>query len=69
MSRSRKKVSYFGDKARKKDKREASKAVRRYKENIPKGKWFRKIFDSWNIKDFYFLMDKTDKYYKKGLRK
>ncbi|WP_138754250.1 hypothetical protein [Paenibacillus sinopodophylli] len=36
-------------------KRQAAKAVRRYSENVQNGKWYRKIYCSWNICDYRFF--------------
>ena len=53
MSRSRKKIPIskdnFGGKIGKKL---ANHAVRRYKDSIPSGKWYKKIYNSWNINDY-----------------
>ena len=39
-------------------KRQAAKAVRRYDEIIENGKFYRKIFCSWNICDYRFYQTK-----------
>ncbi|SEU27919.1 hypothetical protein [Paenibacillus sp. NFR01] len=39
-------------------KRQASKAVRRYAEEIQDGKWYRKVYCSWNICDYRFYKTK-----------
>ncbi|WP_083938083.1 hypothetical protein [Paenibacillus daejeonensis] len=36
-------------------KRKASKAVRRFSGKVPNGKWYRKIFCSWDICDYRFF--------------
>lgn len=36
-------------------KRQASKAVRRYTDEVRNGKWYRKLFCSWNICDYRFF--------------
>lgn len=36
-------------------KRQASKAVRRFTDDIKKGKWYRKLYCSWNICDYRFF--------------
>jgi hypothetical protein len=55
MSRSYKKTPVHTDKwlGRRFTKRQASKAVRRYKDTIANGKAYRKIYCSWNICDFW----------------
>ncbi|MHA6533868.1 hypothetical protein [Paenibacillus sp. BAC0078] len=35
-------------------KRQASKAVRRYTRGISDGKWYRKVYCPWNIRDYSF---------------
>jgi len=54
MSRSFKQpyVSDYGRKKTKRAKRRASKAVRDYNETVVKGKWYKKLFCSWNIFDY-----------------
>ncbi|MDG0810534.1 hypothetical protein [Cohnella rhizosphaerae] len=39
-------------------KRMASKAVRRYNGEIANGKWYRKVYCSWNICDYRFYRTK-----------
>ncbi|TYP69638.1 hypothetical protein [Paenibacillus methanolicus] len=54
MSRSRKKSPVWTDHATPGTawaKREAAKAVRRYKEYIADGRMYRKIYNPWNITD------------------
>lgn len=67
MSRSYKKNSYCGynDKDFKKL---ANKAVRR-KKNIPDGKSYRKIWNSWDICDFGYVLSKNEECYSKYKRK
>ncbi|MBU7315327.1 hypothetical protein [Paenibacillus oleatilyticus] len=36
-------------------KQQASKAVRRYAGDMQNGKWYRKLFCSWNICDYRFF--------------
>lgn len=54
MSRSYKRAPVCKDQATRFAKRLASKAVRRYKDALPNGKHYRKVFCSWNICDFRF---------------
>lgn len=58
MSRSYKKVPYYGDKKNKETKRIANKAVRNYLKNLeyelPKNS-FKKVFPSWDICDFWWF--------------
>lgn len=54
MSRSYKKSPVCKDKASRWIKRQASKAVRRHVGAISSGKWYRKIFCSWDISDWRF---------------
>lgn len=67
MSRSYKKTPVlqdkYGSKTNKWSKRQASKASRRYKEYIAKGKSYKKIYCSWNISD-YKVMRPWDVYAK-----
>jgi hypothetical protein len=78
MSRSRKKVSVYTDSSRGGyAKRQAAKAVRRYKGELSNGKEYRKLYNPWNICDWKFLQNPYDiarnerdvKHYQKGLRK
>ncbi|MEK4996875.1 MULTISPECIES: hypothetical protein [Paenibacillus] len=39
-------------------KKQANKAVRRYPRDIPKGKWYQKLYNSWNICDYSFYQTK-----------
>ncbi len=66
MSRSRKKIPISKDNfGGKKGKRLANHAVRRYKDNIPNGKWYRKIYNSYNINDYicYFPIEEVIDYW------
>ncbi|MBY9079186.1 hypothetical protein KIH86_24500 [Paenibacillus sp. HN-1] len=36
-------------------KQQASKAVRRYTDDVPHGKWYRKLYCSWIICDYRFF--------------
>lgn len=58
MSRSYKKTPWCGDNKGKWKKRRASKAVRRYlkrhPEDLCQGAQYKKIYDSWDICDYYF---------------
>ena len=56
MSRSKKKVPGFTDKDRNtyRDKRFANKKVRNTN-NIPDGKYYKKLYCSWNIRDWKWL--------------
>lgn len=54
MSRSVKKTTVSKDQANPWTKRQASKAVRRYSRGIPYGKFYRKIYCSWDISDWRF---------------
>lgn len=66
MSRSTKRP-YLKDygKATYKKKRFASKAVRSHKDKIPNGKWYRKIFCSWNIFDYICYWPEVPSSYRK----
>ena len=79
MSRSRRKVSYYGDKKKRQSKRQANKKVRHlsvYAELSNGNKW-KKLYCSWNICDWYvirfyheFINGTVDKKcYLKGIRK
>ena len=48
------KLAVFKDNVTKKDKRMASKAVRRYKGVIQDGMFYKKIYCSYDIHDFIF---------------
>ncbi|WP_214630813.1 hypothetical protein [Paenibacillus agaridevorans] len=39
-------------------KRQANKAVRRYRSGVANGKWYRKLFCPWNICDYRFYKTK-----------
>lgn len=39
-------------------KRQASKAVRRFTGDVQNGKWYRKLYCSWNIRDYRFYKTK-----------
>ncbi|WP_150274875.1 hypothetical protein [Paenibacillus tepidiphilus] len=39
-------------------KRLASKTVRRFTGDVSNGKWYRKLFSSWNICDYHFYKTK-----------
>lgn len=39
-------------------KRQASKAVRRFTADVQNGKWYRKLYCSWNICDYRFYKTK-----------
>ncbi|WP_308721688.1 hypothetical protein [Paenibacillus polysaccharolyticus] len=54
MSRSYKKTPVCKDQAARWTKRQASKAVRRHKGFMSSGKWYRKVYCSWNISDWRF---------------
>ncbi|OMG00428.1 hypothetical protein [Paenibacillus sp. FSL R7-0337] len=54
MTRSVKKTPVSKDQANPWTKRQASKSVRRYSRDIPYGKYYRKIYCSWNISDWRF---------------
>ena len=55
MSRSYKKTPVVKDgKSGRIGKRFASRKVRRYKGKIPKGCFYKKIYESWNIHDYVF---------------
>ena len=53
MSRSYKKNYIVKDKNRG-SKRFASKAIRRFRGDVPKGKAYRKVFESYDISDYAF---------------
>ncbi|MFD2334621.1 hypothetical protein ACFSR7_35710 [Cohnella sp. GCM10020058] len=61
MSRSFKKTPVCNDHATpytRLAKRMASKAVRRYRDEIANGKWYRKVYCSWDICDYRFYQTK-----------
>lgn len=63
MSRSRKKHPIHKDHSIN-GKRLANKTVRRFikkLESVPEGKWYRRIYDSWNITDWVYRP--TDEYW------
>ena len=63
MSRSYKhnNLGIVKDPAGKNMKRFANKAVRRYKGELPAhGKSYKKLFESWNISDYYWVWTKED---------
>ena len=69
MSRSRKKhpvVKDFsrGNNGTRWDKRNASKKVRYHKGPIPDGGHYKKLYCSWNIHDYSFYYQVSDKYVK-----
>jgi len=41
-------------------KRYANKSVRRCLDRIPNGKWYRKLFNSWNIRDYRIFKTKNE---------
>jgi len=54
MSRSYKKVPLLKDPGSKKwVKRQASKTVRRYSKRLSHGGSYKKLYDTWNINDYY----------------
>jgi hypothetical protein len=57
MSRSYRKnwilTDTYGSKYRKWAKRQANKRIRKT-ENVQDGRWFRKLYDSWNICDYKY---------------
>jgi hypothetical protein len=59
MSRSYKKHPFVKDPANKFMKRYANKKVRRTP-NIPNGKAYKKVFESWDISDWRWWWDKQD---------
>ena len=46
-------------------KRQANKTVRRYKGLMSDGKWYRKLYCSWNIKDYNFYWPEEPSAYRK----
>ncbi|GGG14815.1 hypothetical protein GCM10010912_69040 [Paenibacillus albidus] len=61
MSRSVKRQPVFSDQQKHGAswaKMQAAKAVRRYPGEIPRGKWYRKLYCSWNICDYSFYTTK-----------
>lgn len=44
-------VNSYGCRSKKYDKRRANRAVR-HAETVQKGKWYRKLYDPWNIVDY-----------------
>ena len=59
MSRSYKKYPIVKDKNNKGMKRYANKKVRRTK-NIPNGKAYKKIFESWDISDYQWIWTRKE---------
>ena len=59
MSRSYKKHPFCKDKNKKGAKRTANKKVRRTKD-IPNGKAYKKVFESWNISDYKWIWTRED---------
>ena len=59
MSRSYKKHPYVKDPADKRMKRYANKKVRHTKD-IPNGKAYKKVFNSWAISDYQWIWTKED---------
>ena len=59
MARSVKKNPIYtdGQKGQKIPKRFANKIVRKYKDTIPKGKAYKKLYCSWNIHDYVSRWD------------
>ena len=41
-------------------KRQANKRVRKYKHKIPSGKSYKKIYETWNIRDYRYTYFTTD---------
>jgi hypothetical protein len=41
-------------------KRQAAKVVRKYSHYIPDGRWYRKLFERWNLCDYRFRMYKRE---------
>ena len=66
MSRSRKKpyVSDYSRKGTRKSKRSASKVVRRYMNELPNGRGYKKIYCSWDIFDYCSFWDDPKAYRK-----
>lgn len=67
MSRSRKQP-FFTDYSRnytKWAKRQSNKVIRQFKFTIPNGKSFKKLYCSWNIKDWIFYSPDHLKAYRK----
>lgn len=62
MSRSYKKHPFVKDPANKFMKRYANKKVRRTP-NIPNGKAYKKVFESWDISDWRWWWDKQNAIY------
>ena len=54
---------YKGSKCRQFFKNQANKLIRRSK-NVPDGGSYRKFFDSWNICDYKWKLDPSDKLFK-----
>ena len=52
----------YGCKFRKYAKRCANRAVRRYSD-LADGKAYRRLYDSWNIKDYIWFLTPEDDYY------
>lgn len=54
MSRNVKKTPVCKDQATRSAKRQASKSVRRYTEQLSNGAFYKKVFCSWDISDYCF---------------
>lgn len=59
MSRSRKKTPIIKDRVPGM-KRLANKKIRRHSEEIPKGKGYKKLFESYDISDYYFRVPEKE---------
>ena len=51
----------YGSKRRKYVKNQANRVVRKYDEELPNGKKYKLLYNSWNIRDFSFDMVPTKK--------
>lgn len=75
MSRSRKKLSIYTDYSRGKSgtslsKRFASKSIRNSEDDISNGNNYKKLYNSYNIRDWKSIITNTkSKEYKKGKKK
>lgn len=63
MSKSRRKPFIVDSSTKKFGKRYANKKVRRYKGVIQNGKWYRKIYNSWDICDYKWYVSPNDKFW------
>lgn len=71
ISRSYKRTPYCGDSKSKFAKRQANRRVRRRLKNIEdrlNNKTYRKVYNSWNICDYYWIIPTFEQYYQEEIR-